>query len=401
MATRPSGSRARRPAWRVLEHGTRLYEPSGTKGVWRVVFTDAQGRSERTARSVDEALEIARRAESYLAARVSPRTGRTVADVAASYLELLVTKGRAQRYRDRQCDILRCWILPAIGDVSVTEWGPYESEQVLGNARAKGRAPATIQSIGATLRGLVTHAQLRRWLPRSEDPMADVCYSVGSVVEGESADFVPGKDIPSSEAAELLAKTLETMFEPHWGVACRLAAEAGLRWGELVALRPIDISLPPGRRTVEVVATICEPGRHEALYAKPTKSGRRRTAVYYASLAAPLAELVGRVTTQHGPEALLFPGPDGGFASRLRFRSDRLLPAMREANWEFLSRRTPRHDWHSLRHLAATTMLFEREMDLSLVAYLLGHADPSFTLRKYVGNRRDAIGRAMDATSDV
>jgi integrase len=169
----------------------------------------------------------------------------------------------------------------------------------------------------------------------------------------------------------------------------------------------MDIGLPPAERTLGIVSAICEPGKdrktgeRKAMYRKQTKSRRRRQSIYYRSLSEPMAERVAEVEAEHGPEGLLFPGPDGDFVSRLWFRQHRLLPALHEAGWEFRAPRTPRHNWRSLRHLAATTMLFDLGFHINLVSLMLGHRDTSFTFRQYIGHRGDAIGRAHDATEDV
>jgi len=402
MSSAPEPQRRRRPPWRVLEHGTKIYSPTPSEpNVWRVVFYDETGRIFRTATSEEEAMTIARKAEAFLAARVSPRSGRTVSDGVKSYLPFLKKLGLAERYRDRQQSICDNWILPIIGDLPLTDWGPYDNENVLGQAREAGRKPATIQSIGATLRGLVSHVHLREWLPPTENPMNGVSYSIESTIEGESALFVPAEEIPSTGMVEALACALETMFEPYWGLACRLAKQGGARYGELIGFRPIDVTQPPGDRKVDVASSICEPGKGKPLYRKTTKSNRRRPTLYYASSADPLGARVAQVLDEQGPEGLLFPGPDGEFASRFWFRNERLLPAMRKADWEFVARRTPRHNWHSIRHLAATSMLNDLGLELKLVSYFMGHANPLTTAKMYLGHTKGAIDRAMDATEDV
>jgi integrase len=53
---------------------------------------------------------------------------------------------------------------------------------------------------------------------------------------------------------------------------------------------------------------------------------------------------------------------------------------------------------HDLRHVAACWMLFDLGLDPAIVADKLGHADPSFTMKRYVAVRSDADITAMDAT---
>ena len=53
---------------------------------------------------------------------------------------------------------------------------------------------------------------------------------------------------------------------------------------------------------------------------------------------------------------------------------------------------------HDLRHVAACWMLFDLGLDPAVVAEKLGHADPSFTVKRYVGVRGDADAAAMEVT---
>jgi hypothetical protein len=43
-------------------------------------------------------------------------------------------------------------------------------------------------------------------------------------------------------------------------------------------------------------------------------------------------------------------------------------------------------------------MLFDLELDPAVVAEKLGHADPSFTVKRYVGVRGDPDAAAMEVT---
>lgn len=53
---------------------------------------------------------------------------------------------------------------------------------------------------------------------------------------------------------------------------------------------------------------------------------------------------------------------------------------------------------HDLRHVAACWMLFDLGLDPAVVAAKLGHADPSFTVKRYVGVRGDPDSAAMSVT---
>lgn len=45
---------------------------------------------------------------------------------------------------------------------------------------------------------------------------------------------------------------------------------------------------------------------------------------------------------------------------------------------------------HDLRYVAACSMLFDLKLDPAIVADKLGHADASFSIKRYIGIRGDA-----------
>jgi integrase len=314
----------------------------------------------------------------------------TVGLLGRSYLAHLAAKGRSLGYQIGHEGRLRNHVVPAIGHKALGEWTIADSERLLGGLRAR-LEPRTIQSVGQLLRGLVTHAHKEGLAPRDWDPMFRVSYSARSLVHGAPVHQVQPEEIPSGEAVEALAAAFCARGWPEWGLAVRLCAQSGLRWGELVGLTAGDVSV--ARRQVIVARSIAQ--ARGALYEKVPKSGTRRTTIFYESLAAPLEHRIGELGPRSG--ALLFPGAGGRWAERSAFRRGRFIPAARLAGWAFEHGRPP-YNWLSLRHFAATTMLYEVGLDLSDVAHFLGHADPAFTLRTYVDCRPRIYDRAFEMT---
>jgi hypothetical protein len=178
--------RYRKKPLAVFEQGTRIYAPSAGEDRFRVVAGDAAGgRVSYKFRIEPEARAKAREIESFLAAQVPlrarPDQPRTVGTLGAAYLGHL--EGRSAGYQDRQASILRSWLLPRLGDVTVVEWTPAMSEVVLADARRRC-APSTVQNIGSCMRALVTFAHKSRWLPRDADPMWLVSYSLKAEFQG-------------------------------------------------------------------------------------------------------------------------------------------------------------------------------------------------------------------------
>lgn len=314
----------------------------------------------------------------------------TVSQLGQSYLAHLAAKGRALSYQVEHEGRLRTHVAPVIGDTAIERWTVADSERLLGGLRAT-LEPSTIQSVGQLLRGLVTHAHKEGLAPKDWDPMFKVSYSARSLVHGAPVHQVQPEEIPSPEEVGALAIGFERKGYPEWGLAARLCAQSGLRWGEVVGLTVGDVIL--GRRQVKVARSI---GQVKGTrFVKAPKSGTSRTTIFYASLTEALEHRVGALGNQ--PDALLFPGARGGWAERSAFRRGRFIPAARLAGWQFTNGRPP-YTWLSLRHFAATTMLYEVGLDLSDVAHFLGHADPAFTLRTYVDCRPRIYDRAFEMT---
>lgn len=379
----------RRKPFAVFEHGTRIYAPTPTEDCYRVSASeDGTGKrlSFKFARE-DDARAKARELEAFRASRTPIYGGksgdRTVGVLAGLYIEHLKT--RSTRYRERQDYLLRCWILPEIAEVTVSEWTPAMSEVVLGKARKK-LAAQTVQGVGSCMRSLVTFAHKSRWLPRQVDPMWSVSYSAKAEYQGQAPLFVPRESLPNDVQCAALFDALVGLGEPTWALAMRLKHRSGVRWGELIALRPRDIEFSPGR-VVHVVRAVEQSSEGKAF--KTTKNYQKRKTVFPASLADELSRHITNVREQRGDDALLFPQGDDEIADRGTF--PRLwVRAAKAAGWKVSSTKKAQWHPHDLRHVAACWMLFDVKIDPAVVSRMLGHANPAFTLSRYVGVRTGA-----------
>ena len=198
----------------------------------------------------------------------------------------------------------------------------------------------------------------------------------------------------------------------RWALAMRLTHRAGLRWGELTGLLAGDIEFEPNR-IVHVHRAVEQTSAGPPTLKTP-KNGKTRTTIFPKSLADDLAQLVADVTAEHGPTGLLFPNRRSGIARRSSFQQV-WIKAADAAGWPMTAplRRTTgygEHDmgwrwtgsarWtvHDLRHVAACWMLFDLGLDPAIVAEKLGHADPAFTVKRYVGVRGNPDQRATEVT---
>jgi len=151
---------------------------------------------------------------------------------------------------------------------------------VLDRAR-KCLAPSTVQNVGSAMRVLVTFSHKNRWLARDTDPMWLVRYSPRVEVQGQVVGFVPRSSLPTDEECNRMFKALDAAGHPDWALAMRLKHRSGLRWGELIALRPVDVDYDP-QRGIRVHRAV-EQSR-QGLAIKGTENRQRRVTTFPASL---------------------------------------------------------------------------------------------------------------------
>jgi integrase len=167
----------------------------------------------------------------------------------------------------------------------------------------------------------------------------------------------------------------------------------GLRWGEAVALRHGDFD-PVGRR-LHVGRTMSEVGGR---LVEGTPKTHERRSVPVPSLVAELLPTGGH------PDELLIPAPRGGVYRSTNFRTQVWLPLLESTG-------TVPMRVHDLRHTAAS-LAVSAGGNVLVVARMLGHRDPSITLRVYadlfdqdlddVAKRMDDAARASEgAQSDT
>lgn len=390
-----STARRRKPL-ATFEYGTRVYAPSEGEARYRVVATGADGRrtyfkttSEKVAR------ERARDIESRLASSIA-LPGRANAPITVGHLidrYLLSLESRSTRYAERQEYLLRMWVRPVLDTHPLEAWTPSDSELVLDRAR-RTLAPSTVQNVGAAMRSLVTFAFKNRWLPREADPMWLVRYSPRAEIQGEAIGHITRSSLPTDKQCAALFAALESAGHHQWAVAMNLKHRSGVRWGELIALRPSDLDFD-GSRVVRVERAVEQSRTGLAL--KSTKNRQRRATTFPGSLADPLRELCDRVERQGGNDALLFSSATGGYANRRTFQRTFARAAL-EAGWPMKRNTSSIWHVHDLRHVAACWLLFDVKLDPAAVSTLLGHANAAFTLSRYVGVRGDLAATASAAT---
>ena len=173
------------------------------------------------------------------------------------------------------------------------------------------------------------------------------------------------------------------------------AINAGLRWGELIALKPRHLDLI--KRTLNVEETVVEvsiknsPTGARMLTKAHPKDSEPRSMALPADLAAQLADWI--TSRRLGPDDLLFATRDGTPISRNTFRTRVWLPAIQASGVDFDVR------VHDLRHAHASWLLAGGS-DLKSVMDRMGHAQIT-TTQKYLHALPDAHAKNLDALNRI
>lgn len=242
-------------------------------------------------------------------------------------------------------------------------------------------------------------------LPETLEDIVDVELEHGEDDEDQAQFTISRMHLPGWDRIRDLA---DLMPSPEYRLLVLFAAATGLRFGELAALRWTDIDL--GRRVVRVRRKVSETNRGHLKVELP-KGRKRREAVFPAWIAADVAARVvaaqaeelaeiaaaadsGAVLPQHST-GLMFPAPRGGWLRRSNFHARVWRPAWHAAGWR------PGTTVHSLRHVAAVSLIYDLGVDLVDTAEALGHADVSVTQRIYVQAREGSADRVAAASAST
>ncbi|WP_406297537.1 site-specific integrase [Embleya sp. NBC_00888] len=170
----------------------------------------------------------------------------------------------------------------------------------------------------------------------------------------------------------------------RWGTLVRILAYTGMRWGEVVALRPMDFDLK--RRRVQVANTLSEVGGH--LHETDTKTHRVRSVPLIDELVAEIEWLI----EGEEQDALLF---TWGTHERPPLSSEFARTVWRPAK-EAVGLDSVRV--HDLRHTCAS-LLISKGAPVTVVARILGHSKATTTLSIYAHlfeNETDAWGDKLN-----
>jgi integrase len=273
--------------------------------------------------------------------------------------------------------------LPHFGPMPMRDILPSHIQAWVTAALDAGLAPRSVVKYHVLLHGILKQAVRDRVIPHN--PAADT--RLPKVVTKPRRILTPEE-----------FHTLLTQIPERWLPLVLTDIETGLRWGELVALRPRHIDW--AHRTITVSETIVEVSRKhsptgERLIVKPyPKDNEPRVLAVTEDL---LTVLAGRIREYGlGRNDYLFPSIDGRGdcpVSKDTFRNRVWKPALEAAGLGFPVR------MHDLRHTHASWLL-AGGADLGAVMERLGHRQIT-TTQNYLHTLPESDRQALDAFTKI
>ena len=353
---------------------------------YTAMYRDGSGRqrSAGTFTSRREADKAGRQAENKLeqGTWVDPVSGKTTF---ASYVEKVwwpsrqleaSTKAGYRSYLDRH-------FLPFFGHLPMADILPSTVQAWVTQAVASGLSPRSVVKYHVMLHGVFKRAVRDRVI--AFNPCSDT--ELPKVVKKKRRIVTPAE-------FELLLAHMHGRYR----LMLLTEIETGLRWGELVALRPRHVDQL--RCAVTIEETVVEVSRKisptgDRMIIKPyPKDDEPRTLTVSPELLDLIAERITALNLDR--DDLLFPSTDskaGRPLSRNTFRTRVWLPALKQSGLDFGVR------MHDLRHAHASWLL-AGGADLKAVMERLGHSQIQ-TTQQYLHTLPEADRQAFAAFQSI
>ncbi len=337
---------------RLAKRGDGMSVNKTAQGTWRARIRDHTGRQiVKTFRMKADAL-VWEREQLILREQGGGKAARsqdTVSQWAYNWLAMsrhLAPGGKATYERD-----LERYILPDIGRIRLSDLTADDIDRVLSSHLDRGLAPSTVHRHYRTMRTMLEVAVTRGHL--TANPARTV-----------KPPRIPPREMLFLSIGELeqLASTIGDRYR-SWVLT---AGWAGLRWAELLALRPQDIK----DGVIDVNAQLVVEGRGHQRVPPKSKASRRRVT---------LPPTVARELDYHidrYPGAFVFTNANGEPINHASFSGNHWKPALVKAG---LNRQLRIHD---LRH-TAVAIAIQAGAHPKTIQSRLGHASISITLDTY------------------
>jgi integrase len=325
-----------------------------------------RGRWTLTTLRAETLTEARRERESLLAAH---REGRLAARSSATFADVFEEWQASRRISERTAEHERCVrrrYLSHLDDERVQDVTPSDVARLLRDLRASYSEWTCVHAY-KVLRGVFGLALRRGLLTR--DPM-------DGLAPHERPKQENARPIARLDTAQLEALVSAGTSE-RWRAMLALAAFAGLRTGEIRALRWGDIDLEAN--VIRVSRSALADGRTKA---PKTRAGARRVPLLPECRRHLVAWRLRSPSS--APQALVMVTATGAPVAPENLRRE-LARAKRAAKLSVPGRLS----LHALRHSFASYLVTVLELPPTTAAEILGHADPSTTLRLYARDARD------------
>jgi integrase len=336
---------------------------------WTVVFDEPRTDGRRRQRSKG-GFRTRKEAERYLREQlvsldvrtyVAPQKLTVANYLVEHWLPALHARGLRPSTLARYESHVRCAIAPALGGLPLQAVMPTHLNKLYTGLRAAGRAPKTIRNVHGVLSKALADAERWGLVGHNAARLADVPAVARPKLRVWS---------PEQTRVFLAAVASDRLF-----AAWLLAATTGMRRGELLGLRWVDVDLHVG--VVRVAQARVRAGNQVVAGEPKTARGRRTIALDPATVAAlrqhrkRQAEERLLASPRHADSGLVFTMPDGSPIHPNRF-SLWFRTHVRAAGLQPIR-------LHDMRHSYATAGL-AAGVPPKVMSERLGHAAVAFTL---------------------
>jgi len=280
--------------------------------------------------------------------------------------------------------IVRLHIKPTLGRVKLENLAPTHLRSRYRERLESGMAPRMVQLIHTTLHKALKQAAADGLVPRN----------VAGIV---TAPRSPGKEIKTLTPQQARA-LLQSAHTDRLEALYVLAVTTGMRQGELLGLKWVDVDMETG--TLQVRRTLSTAtGRGFSFNAPKTAKGRRSIKLPEIALSSlrrhreaqqQEKDTITELWEDHG---LVFTSHVGTPLARQDLITRSFRPLLQLAD-------LPNIRFHGLRHTCAT-LLLGRGVHAKLVQELLGHATISVTLDTYSHVLQSMTDQTATAMEDV
>lgn len=347
------------------------YQTASGKRAYRVAFRDASGKSstrrfptKREASAFAAEAEVGKASGSY----VAPALGRvTVGEMAPAWLERKEQATVKSHYRMLE-SAWRVHVKPRWGAVKLSDVDQLGVEAWIASMVKDGAGPTTVLRCHGVLSGILADAVKARRL--ASNPAKGI-------------DNLPRK--MAKRHVYLTAADVERLADAageHRALVLTLAY-TGVRWNEAVALTVADIEFL--RRRISVHRGATQLGVD--FQVGPTKGKEKRS----VPVAQTVLDELSVLCKGRAPDSLAF-GDGKNFLTRPKSSGGWFVAAVKSAKVQTI---TP----YDLRH-TAVSLSVSAGANVLAVARMVGHKDPSVTLRIYADlfdSDLDQVATKLDA----